>query len=129
LFIPQFRDLALSVAVSLGPDVLSGVPVDIAFDNQRNFGGLANYTTTFSSGVPVQQNGKSLVRTLTIPQNTCEAQFMFVAIPNPSFGSEGVIDVIDIGGGYNKKDTNAFIPGLQSIPCTNAAVLMDYWRQ
>jgi hypothetical protein len=129
LLIPQFRDLSLAVAVSLGPDVLSGVPVDVAFDNQRNFGGLANFVTTFSSGVALQQNGKSLVRTLTQVANTCEPQFMFVAVPNPNFGSDGVIDVIDIGGGYTLKDTNAFVPGSQSIPCKASSSLMDYWRQ
>ena len=69
------------------------------------------------------------MRQLTQVANTCEPQFMFVAVPNPTFGSEGVIDVIDIGGGYTVKDTNAFIPGTQSIPCTNASTLMDYWRE
>lgn len=129
LLIPQFRDLSLAVAVSLGPDVLSGVPVDVAFDNQRNYGGLANFFTYASAGFPISLNGKSLVRQLTQTSNTCEPQFMFVAVPNPTFGSDGVVDVVDIAGGYNRKDVNAFVPGTQSIECTNAANLMDYWRQ
>jgi len=129
LLIPQFRDMGLSVSVSIGPQVLSGIPVDLAFDNLRNFGGLPNYLTFFSSGIPVQINGKSLVRTLTIINNTNEPEFMFVAVPNPSQGSDGVVDVIDIGGGFTIVDTNAFQPGPQSIPAAGATALMDYFRQ
>jgi len=129
LLIPQFRDMSLAVDVSLGSEVLSGVPVDIAFDNMRNFGALANFVTPFSSGVPLFANGKSLVRTAGQVVNANEPKYMFVAIPSPTFGSEGLIDVVDIGGGNNLVDTNAFRPGVQSIPCTNAQVLMDYWRQ
>lgn len=130
LLIPQFRDMSLAVAVSLGPETLSGVPVDLAFDNQRNFGGLTNYFTYASAGFPIPQNGKSLVRTVGAQiNNTCEPQYMFIAVPNPTFGSEGVIDVIDIAGGYTLEDTNAFLPGSQSIPCTDASSLMDFWRQ
>lgn len=129
LLIPQFRDMSLQVDVSLGNDVLSGVPVDVAFDNLRNFGALTNLFTNFSSGVPLPSNGKSLVRTVAQVANANEPKYMFVAIPNPTFGSEGLVDVIDIGGGNNLVDTNAYRPGIQSIPCTSAQVLMDYWRQ
>ncbi len=130
LLIPQFRDMSLAVDVSLGPEVLSGVPVGVAFDNMRNFGGLPNYVTTFSAGVPIQQNGKSLVRTVgNIVQNTCEPKFMFVAVPSPTIGSDGVIDVIDVSGGYTIVDTSAYRPGDQSIEVTDASILMDYWNQ
>ena len=130
LLIPQFRDLSLAVNVSLGPDVLSGVPVDLAFDNQRNYGGLVNFATTFSAGVALPINGKSLVRVVGgTPANTCEPKYMFVAVPNPTFGSEGVVDVVDIGGGFNRVDVSAFQPGVQSIAVKEAATLMDYFRQ
>jgi hypothetical protein len=130
LLIPQFRDMALAVDVSLGPDVLSGVPVDVAFDNLRNFGGLPNFTTTFGAGSPVILNGKSLVRQAGfIVQNTCEPRFMFVAIPSPTVGSDGMIDVIDIGGGYTKVDVSAFRPGDQSIEVTDVSLMMDYFKQ
>ncbi len=129
LLIPQFRDLAMAVNVSLGPDVLSGIPVDIAYDNMRNYGGLVNFTTNFSAGVALPMNGKSLVRIVGGTQNTCEPKYMFVAVPNPTFGSEGVVDVVDISGGFNRVDTNAFRPGLQSIPVKEAATMMDYFRQ
>ncbi|MFT7669882.1 MAG: DNA-binding beta-propeller fold protein YncE [Planctomycetota bacterium] len=130
LLIPQFRDLSLAITVSLGGDVISGVPVDIAFDNMRNFGALANHQSLFSAGVPLPNNGKSLVRTVNgLVQNSNEPQFMFVAVPSPSFGSEGLVDVIDIGGGYTITDTNGFLPGTQSISCSNASGMMDYFRQ
>ena len=129
LLIPQFRDLSLAVAVSLGTDVLSGVPVDLAYDNQRNYGGLVNFTTLFSAGVALPVNGKSLVRNAGQVANTCEPKYMFLAVPNPTFGSEGVVDVIDIGGGFNRVDVNAFQPGVQSIPVKEASILMDYFRQ
>ena len=129
LLIPQFRDMSLQIDVSLGTDVLSGIPVDIAFDNMRNFGALTNFVSNFSAGVALPANGKSLVRTVAQIANANEPKYMFVAVPNPNFGSDGVIDVVDIGGGNNRVDTNAFRPGVQSIPCTNAQVLMDYWRQ
>ena len=38
-------------------------------------------------------------------------------------------DVIDIGGGFLRVDTNAFHSGIQSIEVENAIVLMDYFRQ
>ena len=130
LLIPQFRDLALSINVSLGPGEISGIPVDLAFDNMRNFGGLPNLATNFSAGVPLPINGKSLVRTVgVLPANTNEPKYMFLAIPNPTFGSDGLVDVIDIGGGYTRTDTNAFVAGVQSIPVPDAAGLSDYWRQ
>ncbi|MCB9915693.1 MAG: beta-propeller fold lactonase family protein [Planctomycetes bacterium] len=129
LLIPQFRDLSLAVTVSLSTEALSGVPVDLAFDNQRNFGGLVNFSTVFSAGVALPINGKSLVRTAGTIQNTCEPKYMFVAVPNPTFGSDGVVDVIDISGGFNRVDTNAHRPGVQSIEVSEAFIMMDYFRQ
>jgi hypothetical protein len=129
LLIPNFRDMAMQVDISLGPGQLSGIPVSLAFDNMRNFGGLTTYQTFYSAGIPAQINGKSLVRIATGIVNTSEPEYMFVAVPNPSVGSEGLVDVIDIGGGYLRVDTNAFHSGIQSIEVENAIVLMDYFRQ
>jgi hypothetical protein len=126
---PQFRAMQLGVQVSLGSEKLSGVPVDIAFDNQRNFGGLPQVTTTFSAGAGLTFNGKGLVRINGPIVNTNEAQFMLAAVPNASGGS-GVIDVFEIGAaGVPKKDVNAFVPGTQSIDAPNVTGVMDYWRQ
>lgn len=129
--LPGLRDLTLGVPISLGGDVLSGVPVDIAFDNQKNFGGLVTHLTSFSAGVALANNGKSLVRPVGgAVNNSCEPNYMFVAVPSPTFGSEGLVDVIDISGsGFSRVDTSAYEAGVQSIPCTNASGLMDYWRQ
>jgi hypothetical protein len=130
LTIPQFRDMSLAVSISIGGDTLSGVPVDVAFDNQRNFGGLQTFFTNFSAGVPSPVNGKSLIRSVGgALTNTCEPNYMFVAIPSPTFGSEGVLDVIDVSGGFNRVDTSSFRAEVNSIACTNASGLMDYWRQ
>ena len=38
--IPTLRDVTFGVPVSLGQDRLSGIPIDVAFDNQRNLGGF-----------------------------------------------------------------------------------------
>ncbi len=132
LFIPQFRDMSVGATVSLGPDVLSGIPVDIAFDNMRNLGGIQNlHPSGFSAGVPVRLNGKNLVRQTTAQGlvNTNEPKYLFVAVPSPQTGSIGVIDVIDIGGGFTRVDTNAFQAGIQSISAPGAFLVADYFRQ
>jgi hypothetical protein len=105
--------------------------VDLAFDNLRNYGGLVNQFTVFSAGVPQTLNGKSLVRFAGINgiQGTNQCKYMFLAVPNPTTASNGNIDVIDISGGYNRFDTNAYEEGVQSIPVEDVIVLMDYFRQ
>lgn len=132
LFIPQFRDLSVAPTVSLGPDVLSGIPVDLAFDNLRNLGGRVNIISTFGAGIPARLNGKNLIRTLAaqpgVTVNTNEPKYMFVAIPNPT-GGTGVVDVIDIGSGFQRVDTNAHRPGLQSVQAPGVFLVADYFRQ
>lgn len=127
--IPNIRDLVLGVTVSIGETELSGRPVDIAFDNMRNYGGLTNVITTFSAGTPVQSNGKGLVRVVANQVvNTSEPKYMFAAVPFPLFG-EGRIDVLAIDGSNSLVDVNAFQAGNQSIPAIGVSVLMDYFRQ
>ncbi|MEM1335563.1 MAG: hypothetical protein AAGG08_19125, partial [Actinomycetota bacterium] len=129
LLIPNFRDLVLEATSSIGPTNLAGIPVDLAFDNMRNLGGLANLFSVFGAGVPLPLNGKSLVRTFGAnPNNTNEPSFMFVAVPNPVAGI-GAVEVIQIDGGFQRVDTNPFQPGDQPIVAPNVQVLMDYWRQ
>jgi len=60
--------------------------------------------------------------------NTSEAAFLFVAVPNSSQGG-GVIDVIALESGFVRFDTDVNQPGVQSIPADGASVLMDYFRQ
>jgi hypothetical protein len=135
LSIPQFRDMSVAATVSLGPNVLSGIPVDIAFDNMRNMGGLVNFHPSgFSAGIPARLNGKSLVRQTGAQGlvNTNEPQYMFVAIPSPQTGSNGVVDVIDIGGGFTRVNTSGYNPPgspAQSVRAPGAFLLADYFRQ
>lgn len=129
LLIPNFRDMAYGVRNSLGPETLSGIPVDIAFDNLRNTAGLTNYyTNDFAAGFPSVVNGKSLVRTVgNALRATNSPAHIFVAVPNPQQGSEGLVQVLTTSGVL--EDTNPFVGGVQSIEVTGATVLMDYFRQ
>jgi hypothetical protein len=129
LLIPQFRDIAYAVQISLGSDKLSGLPVDLAFDDLRSLSGLPNFTTPFSVGTPAQSNGKSQIRN-PCPgvSNALESKYVFVAVPNPT-GGTGVVDVILLDGTFGRQDVNPFIAGTQSIPAPNVQVLTSYFRQ
>jgi hypothetical protein len=131
----NFRDLAFSVPLSLSQTQgqLSGIPVDIAFDNQRNVGGLVGPSNVFSAGSPIPGNNKSVIRFGANgtggAQNTSEAQFLFAAVPNPVGGS-GVIDVLALGAtGTPRYDVDPYRVGIQSIPVPQVAVLSDYFRE
>jgi hypothetical protein len=125
---PQIRELSFSVLSSIGegPGGLSGIPIDLAFDNLRNLSALTNYTTTFSPGNALNYNGKSLVRILGgFGLQATAPQFLFAAVPNP-----GVIDVYDMtSGSVARKDTDPYVDGIQAIPAPNVDMLMDYFRQ
>ncbi len=129
---PQVRDIEFVVRSSIGPETLTGIPVDIAFDNLANAGGLPNSFTTFSAGVPAPVNGKGLIRGGgfgfggIIP--TSQPSYMFLAVPNSNQGG-GVVDVINLDAGLSRVDTDVFLPGVQSIPAAGVNVLMDYFRQ
>lgn len=131
---PQLRAMEIGIRVSMGEDVLSGVPVDIAFDNLRNFGGLPNPVSQLAntSAAPLPQNSKGMIRTnpSTAQIDTCiAAEYMFAAVPN-SNGGAGVIDVLNIGSaGTLRVDTNPYLSGIQSINAPNTNSLADYWRQ
>jgi hypothetical protein len=130
LLTPQFRDMYIGLTISVGQEVLSGIPVDIAFDNMRNVAGTANYFTTWSAGQPLPANGKNLVR--PVPGgavNTNEPTYLFLAVPN-STSQGGVVDVLNIAStGLTREDTNAYQSGTQSIPADSCNVLVDYFRQ
>ena len=127
---PQLRDLAFGVQVSLSSTAgqLSGIPVDIAFDNQRTVSAVTNFFTPFSAGTPILANGKAIVRGFcNAIQNASEAKYLFVAVPNATSGN-GSIDVVDFAVGQ-RIDTNPFVTGVQSIPAPNVTFLADYFRQ
>jgi len=127
---PGLRDIEFAVRISIGPDQLTGIPVDIAFDNLMNVSGLPNTQSIFSAGSPVQANGKSQVKGT---QNVNEATYIFLAVPfsNPILSGQGggVVDVIDINDAYRRLDTDPFQTGTQSIAAQGVSVLMDYFRQ
>ena len=123
---PHLRDMQLRVIRSIGRDQLSGDPLDIAFDDQLNFGALPNVLSAFSGASPAPLNGKSQVRQLGAGGPivaTNEPRYMFVPVRGP-----GVVDVIRLSDGH-RIDTNAHVPGIQSIPASGAAIVMDYFRQ
>jgi hypothetical protein len=125
---PQFRNLGFRVFSSVGEggNGLSGIPTDIAFDNQSNVSALTNYSTQFSAGQPISTNGKALVR-FSAGQfgSTYAPQFMFVAVPNP-----GVVDILELETGtLQKLDASVFQAGLQSIDAPNVSVVADFFRQ
>jgi YVTN family beta-propeller protein len=124
---PQFRDMAIAVDRSIDEKSLTGIPVDLAQDDQVNLGLLPNHASEFGSGIPAATNGKSLVRRVgerIAPAKT--PSYLLVAIPNSTQGG-GVIDVIDLAT-KRRIDTNRFVPGVQSIPAPGATALADYWR-
>jgi DNA-binding beta-propeller fold protein YncE len=126
---PTVRSMELGIQVSVGEDRLSGVPVDIAFDNLRNLGGLPNYFTTFTSGAPSPQNSKGLVRAAPAIRSVSASRFAFVAVPNASGGS-GIVDVLETGAaGVPQIDTNPYVAGVQGVLAPNVSVVADYWRQ
>jgi hypothetical protein len=126
---PQFRDLFLGVEVSLGASELSGLPVDLAFDDLRSYSGLPGFTTNFSVGTGIPINGKQMVRGSCVALSaTSHPRYLFVAVPNPTQGT-GSVDVIRIDQGNARIDTNPFHAGIQSIPAPNVQTVMGYFRQ
>lgn len=122
------RQITFRIARALGEEVLTGIPMDIAFDNLRNLSGLPNpVTSPFTVGDAALVNGKSLIRQSGGIINTNEPAFVFLAVPNSDQGG-GVIDVIDISTGQ-RRDVNLYQPGIQSIPADGATLVMDYFRQ
>ncbi|MDF1838873.1 MAG: hypothetical protein P1V35_13465 [Planctomycetota bacterium] len=132
--LPGARGMEMGIRISVGEDQLSGVPVDVAFDNQRNYGGLPNVLTDFSdtTNSPLPQNSKGMIRVDASTNqlvNVCESGYMFAAIPNSNGGS-GVVDVLRIGSaGSSRVDVNPYEPGSQSILSPNTVGLGHYWRQ
>ena len=123
---PRLRDIQFKIFASVGSTQLTGVPVDIAFDNLKNRTALTNISNPFSASTPLSINGKSIIKA---GGTTClSPQFIFLAVPSSIEGS-GVIDVLRVDGGLIRQDTNPFIPGIQSIPAPNANVVVDFLRQ
>ena len=127
----QQKFYTFDIKSSVGPGVLTGVPVDLAFDNLTNLGGLTGPVNADSGTSSIPVNSKHSIRSTNFGLGAVGANdpnFMFLAVPN-SNQAGGVIDVINLAGGLSRFDTDVFLPGVQSIPVTGARVLTDYWRQ
>jgi hypothetical protein len=126
---PTLRDLNFAINASIGQQEfgLTGMPVDIAFDNMRNISALTNFSTAFSSGFPLGINGKCLVRFNGQFVAVNSPQYLFAAVPT-SVEGPGVVDVIFLEGGFQRFDTNPFEDGVQSIPTPGVRNVMDYFR-
>jgi len=125
---PQFRDMSLKVRVSIGPSQLTGIPVDIVYDELNNLGAMQNFRPQQGVGTPILINGKSFVR--PVPGGatpTVFPDFMLAAVPNSNEGP-GVIDVISLNAGFTRFDTDLYLPGTQSIPCAGARFVSTYFR-
>lgn len=132
---PSFRQMSLKLQGSFGSDVLTGVPIDIATDDMINNTQLPNLQSPLAAGASKQSNGKSLVRGQVINNISTgivlrakSPEYLFLAVPDSSQGS-GVVDVIRLGSGLTRFDTDPYLPGVQSIPVSEVRVLSDYWRQ
>ncbi len=125
---PQFRSMTYAVDVALDATQLTGVPVDLAFDDLYNLGALPNVHTPFSAGNPAVLNGKGLVRAplgARIPAS--QPSYLFLTVPVSTEGP-GVIDVVDLETA-TRFDTDVAQPGVQSIPASGAACITGYFRQ
>jgi len=125
LTIPQFRDMHFGVKVSLGPNVLSGIPVDVAFDNLLNQGGGINFWTPYSAGQPVVVNGKSIVR--SGGGLASSSRYAFFSVPNSS-NSDGAVDVVSLVN-FTRFDVNPYQEGVQSVHVSGVRLVADYFRQ
>ncbi len=125
---PNLRGLSFRIEASIGRDQLTGIPLDLAFDNQVNLGVLANPMTPFSSGAGAPMNGKSLVRNYGgALRHTSTPQFLFLPIAGRDDHS-GAVDVIALDT-LQRFDTDPWNAGVQSIAAPGAAIVMDYFRQ
>lgn len=126
---PQIRELSFEITASIGPDQLTGIPVDLAFDNLLLQTSLTNFSSPMSAGVPLSINGKSIVKvTGSGFAGTCARSYLFLAVPT-SLEGPGVVDVISLSSGFRRFDTNPFHPGVQSVPASGAIGMMDFMRQ
>lgn len=122
---PNLRGLSFRVPLSIGSDQLSGVPTDLAFDNQKNLGALASPT------VGAAVNGKNLYRRFGTPwiwRPTNDPTYLLVPVRDPVSGVGRAIDVFTLATG-TRFDVNAYRPGVQSIPARGATFAVDYFRQ
>jgi hypothetical protein len=132
---PAFRQMNVKLLGSLGSDILTGVPTDIALDDMINVSLLVNLKPPQGAGVPKATNGKALVRGEVLNNfatgfaiRAKTPEFLFLAIPDSSEGA-GAVDVIQLGSSLTRFDVDPYQSGTQSVPVSGVRHLCDYWRQ
>lgn len=120
---PGFRNIDWGIVDSLSESggTLSGLPVDVAFDEMINLGGLPGDLSIFGAGSPLPANTKGLRRMMAAGGRAVRPRFLLAAIEGA-----GVIDVVENGALF---DTNPYAPGIQSVPAPGVRTLVNYWRQ
>lgn len=120
---PQFRSLfwGLTDSIAESDGRLTGIPVDLAFDEMNNISGLPDEGNLYSAGSPLPANGKGLIRSGALNQRTVRPRFLMAAIADA-----GVIDVLENGALF---DTNPYAAGVQPAPAPGVRSLVTYWRQ
>lgn len=130
---PQFRSMQLGVLQSLGEPVLSGIPVDLAFDDMSNLSALPNKSNPFSAGTALLSNGRGMVRDTPGPSVLIAAKrprFLLAAMRGGAQSALGLVDVIDMfSSNPGPIDINPFKPGRQSISVPGVRILVDAFRQ
>lgn len=127
---PGFRDMQFSVALSMAASggQLSGIPVDIAFDELVNLGGSRSPMGLMTGGASPEHNGKGSFRRLgpgDQPTPVSRTRFLFAAIADA-----GVIDTVTLGSATaTLLDVDVYEDGVQSIPSPGVTGLSHYWRQ
>ena len=125
---PQHDDLRFGVTARIGEEVLTGVPVDLGFDDLRNLGAFPNAGNAFSAGSPIPVNGKAQAKLIGGEVHAANnPQFLFVCVPDSSEGGS-VVDVVERRT-RARFDTNPFEAGTQSISIPGASMIVDYFRQ
>lgn len=96
--------------------LLSGnAPVDLAFDDIRNFGAHPDFPSPFHQVRPALHSSKSQVKNVSgVPTAATSSKLLFVAVAD-----SGMVDVIELATG--RVLTSLSTPGVQS--------LAHYWRQ
>lgn len=127
---PSFRDVQVSVRLSLAASSaeLSGIPVDIAFDELVNRGGERSPMALGTGGSPPEHNGKGTFRRVgpgDVPTPVSQTRFLFAAIADA-----GVVDTLDLGTpAVALFDVDVYEDGVQSISAPGITGLSHYWRQ
>ncbi len=124
--VPNLRGLSFRVERSIGSDQLSGLPTDVAFDDQKNLGALENPT---SAPIAAAVNGKNLFRVLgTDVRPTNDPAYLLVPVRDLATGIGRGVDVFALATGA-RVDVNPYQPGVQSIRARGAQLAVDYFRQ